>query len=171
MGEPTNKERGLDGGARATERSAAKQSRAFMSASAGAQDAIKRFNPRSVAEGREYGGTLYREAGSKKIHYVEPPNVQEAGISGGHVNTKQQIPQGAVEAGRWHTHGKTENYTDEDFSDADLKLARARGLPSYLGTPKGATKVAVPMKSGFLIMDLEPAVGTRPNIRSVPDLP
>ena len=169
MSEPTDKERGLDGGTRATERGTAKQSRAHSSPAAAATGAIKEFNPQSVSEGREYGGTLYRPADSKKTRYVLPPNVQERGTPGGHVNTKQEIPKGAVETGRWHTHGKTENYTDEDFSGPDLQLARARGLPSYLGTPKGAVKVAIPQKSGFLILDLVPAEGTRPNIRSVPD--
>ena len=173
----TNKDRGIDGETRATARGAAKtlrapddetaQSSSFSSTGSSARDAISRFNPKSIAEKREYGGTLYRPAGSNKVRYVLPPNVQAPGAAGGHVDTKQPIPAGAVEVGRWHTHGRTENYTDEDFSDADLRLARARGLRSYLGTPKGAVKVAVPVKSGVVILDLVPAEGTRPNIRSV----
>jgi hypothetical protein len=129
-------------------------------------DAIARFNPQSIGENREYGGTVYRIPGTKRFNYVVPPNVQARGFAGGHVSTAQRIPIGADEAARWHTHGKTTNFTDEDFSDTDLRLARDRGIPTWLGTPKGAVKVAVPVGSGVMILDINPAEGTRPNIRS-----
>lgn len=167
MSDFSNKDRGIDAGARTTERGAAKSS-APKSASSAAREVIEQFNPKSVAEGREYGGALYRQAGSRKTQYVKTPNVQPPGRGTGHVSTKQAIPEGAVEAGRWHTHGRTENYTDEDFSNDDLRLAHARGLPSWLGTPKGAVKVAIPVESGFVILDVVTAEGTRPNIRTVP---
>ena len=82
--------------------------------------------------------------------------------------TDQSIPPGATQAGRWHTHGRTLNYTDEDFSDDDLRLATKRQLPSWLGTPKGAIKEAVPIKAGAVILEVEPSQSTRPNIRFVP---
>jgi hypothetical protein len=156
---------------RATDRSigaAAPRTRTFATAGEAAGHVIRRFNPQSIAEGREYGGTIYRITQSGRFAYVDPPNIQAAGTSGGHVSTAQPVPAGAAEAGRWHTHGKTENYTDEDFSDNDIQLANARHLPSWLGTPKGAIKEAVPTKDGTVILDIEPAEGTRPNIRFVP---
>ncbi|SRR6266498_2097555 len=143
----------------------------FASSSAAAKDAIKRFNPRSIKENREYGGTIYRMRGSNRFTYVIPPNIQPLSFKGGHVSTAQEIPTGATEVGRWHTHGKTENYTDEDFSvdGGDVELVRPRRIPSWLGTPKGAIKEALPLRSGVLILDIEPAEGTRPNIRFIPN--
>jgi hypothetical protein len=140
----------------------------FASAADAAKDAIRRFNPMSRTDGREYGGTIYRLPQSGRFAYVDPPNIQPPGTSGGHVRTDQPIPAGATQAGRWHTHGKTQNYTDEDFSDEDIRLVHERHLPSWLGTPKGAIKEAVPIKGGAVILDIEPAQSTRPNIRFVP---
>ena len=167
MSDITAKNRGLAPGSRQTERGSGTPPTSSTSVRGAARNAIHTYNPDSIKENKEYGGTLYRFPNSKKFTYVSPPNVQAPGTSGGHVSTAQQIPAGAEEAGRWHTHGKTQNYTDEDFSKEDLELARARGLPTWLGTPKGAVKVAVPVKSGIMILDVEPAEGTRPNIRSV----
>ncbi len=153
---------------RAVVPAAAPQTTTFPSAADAAKDAIHRFNPASISEGREYGGTIYRLSRSGRFAYVDAPNIQPGGTSGGHVSTDQPIPAGATEAGRWHTHGKTLNYTDEDFSEADVRLANNRRLPSWLGTPKGAIKETVPTQAGAVILDVEPADGTRPNIRFVP---
>jgi hypothetical protein len=180
MDDINNKQRSIGADTRALNRSALvpktaggagmgeKRANTFTSAGAAARDAIERFNPSSIKEKREYGGTIYRLPGSNKFTYVLPANVQSLGFSGGHVSSAQDIPAGAVEVGRWHTHGGPENYTDEDFSPVDLKLARNRGVPSWVGTPKGAIKEAIPIKSGAVILDTEPAEGTRPNIRFVP---
>ena len=173
MADMTDRDRGVSAEARGTERGASQpvvprqstRSRRAAEATKGALEAIDRFNPESVEQGREYGGTLYRLPSSERVRYVAPPNVQAANTTGGHVSTTQVLPAGAIPVGRWHTHGKTQNYTDEDFSDTDLRLVRDRGLPSWLGTPKGAVKVAVPMKSGIAILDVRTAEGTRPNIR------
>lgn len=143
----------------------------FASADDAAKGAIRRFNPQSIKEGREYGGTIYRLPRSDRFAYVDTPNIQRTGFSGGHVSTEQPIPAGATEAGRWHTHGRTVSFTDEDFSEDDLRLANKRGLPSWLGTPKGAIKKAVPTKAGAVILDVEPSEGTRPNISFVPFKP
>src|SRR6267154_2452715 len=137
----------------------------FETPNGAARDAIARFNPRSIASGLEFGGTIYKEADTGKYRYALPPNVQNPAIRGGHVSTAQGIPTNATEIGRWHTHGKTENYSDEDFSVADLDLAYGRSLRSWLGTPKGALKLAVPVRGGVVIIDLVTTENTRPNIR------
>lgn len=180
MAEITDEHRGLGAQTRADNRSSLSQKttsgngpserrvRTFSSPSDAARDAIRMYNPRSIRENREYGGTIYRLPGSTKFSYVTPPNIQPSERTTGSVSTAQQLPTGAVEAGRWHTHGKTENFTDEEFSQTDLMLAYARKIPSWLGTPKGAIKVAVPTKSGVVIIDDEPTEQTRPNIRFQP---
>ena len=140
----------------------------FPSAREAATNAIERFNTQSIKQNREFGGTIYQLTRSGRFSYVSRPNMQTVGFSGGHVSTAQAVPAGAVEVGRWHTHGKTENFTDEDFSDADIQLVWERQLPSWLGTPKGAVKQAIPSKGGVVVLELQPSMGTRPNIRFVP---
>jgi hypothetical protein len=127
--------------------------------------AISEINPRSIRESQEFGGTIYQRNG--RFSYTTP----NAG-GGSSVVTASAIPPGAKDVGRYHTHGSTQNYTDEDFSDGpkgDIKLCRDRGTPSWLGTPKGAIKKAIPTKRGFVIIDLVAAPGQRPNIRFVPN--
>jgi uncharacterized protein DUF4329 len=167
-----DKERSIGLGSRALDRTVGpatgSHTRTFASASDAAKDAIRQFNPQSIKEGREYGGTIYRLPQSGRFAYVVPPNTQGTGFSGGHVSTAQPIPADAKEAGRWHTHGRTENFTDEDFSSGDVRLASQRRLTSWLGTPKNAIKEAIPTEAGAVILDVEPSEGTRPNIRFVP---
>jgi len=167
-----DKERSIGPESRSVDRAVgpatASRTTTFASAADAAKDAIRRFNPQSIKEGREYGGTIYRLPRSDRFAYVDTPNIQGTGFSGGHVSTEQPIPAGATEAGRWHTHGRTESFTDEDFSQSDVRLANRRRLPSWLGTPTGAIKEAVPTKAGAVILDVEPSKGTRPNIRFVP---
>jgi hypothetical protein len=137
----------------------------FATANEAAIAAISEINPRSIRGSQEFGGTIYQSS-NKRFSYTRP---NPGGMSS--VRTDSTIPPGARDVGRYHTHGSTQNYTDEDFSDGpgeDLDKCHDRGTPSWVGTPKGAIKKAIPTKHGFVIIDLLAAPGQRPNIRFVP---
>jgi RHS repeat-associated protein len=114
----------------------------FRSADRAAKEAIRKYAPRSVKEGREYGGWIYRNDDGTYSFTVTVGN--EAFVNPG------PPPRNAV--GAWHTHPiavpenewfskRPNQYGGNDL--AMLKWCRAN-LPGfegiYLGTPRGVIR-------------------------------
>ncbi|MBN6714941.1 DUF4329 domain-containing protein [Pseudomonas capsici] len=100
--------------------------------------AIWDINPKSISEGREYGGRVCL-CSSGEYTYTSPiPGTQDATNVGG-------CYLGTINAGDYHTHGSDDSgYINEEFSDEDKSGNDREGVPGYLGTPSGAVKVYEP---------------------------
>jgi hypothetical protein len=92
---------------------------------------------RSVQQDREYIAPILQTAEG----FIGVVTVGEPG----HDRFRLRITTSAAErlVALWHTHGKP-GYARELFSTADTQLANRLGLPSYLTTPDGETRVYLP---------------------------
>jgi hypothetical protein len=68
------------------------------------------------------------------------------------------VPEGTVNAARWHTHGGNDpGYDNENFSPQDKANARREHVDSYLGTPGGTIREYDPSTGSDVI------IGNTPN--------
>ncbi|MDD4910182.1 MAG: DUF4329 domain-containing protein [Candidatus Omnitrophica bacterium] len=101
---------------------------------AAGKDAVNDINPKSISEGREYGGWVY-ENPNGTYSYTKPYPGSKAGTSLG------PRPSGGRVVGDYHTHGANDpGYNNENFSLQDIADNRRSGTTGYLGTPSGAVK-------------------------------
>lgn len=100
--------------------------------------AIKDINSKSISEGVEYAGRIYRLSNGL-YSYTEPkPGTKRSSNPG-------YCPSGTSRAGRYHTHGADDPaFYNEDFSDRDKDNADDERVPSFLGTPNRFIKIYVP---------------------------
>ncbi len=111
---------------------------------------IQRYNARSIAKKREYGGEICRNS-SGQIYATPARRGTVAGF------TPRSCPNSDARIGEWHTHGaNTPGYDNENFSGVsggnpnpvdDINWAEIRSVPLFLGTPSGAIKVYIPNSS------------------------
>lgn len=101
--------------------------------------AMNTYNPRSVAEDREYIGAVYRLLNNQGyIYSTTPGNIGADQISGGVPKLKT-----ARLIAFWHTHGAAHR-TRKYFSDIDTDLVKKWGLPFYMGSADGYLRVFRP---------------------------
>ncbi|MGB9105116.1 MAG: DUF4329 domain-containing protein [Terriglobales bacterium] len=107
----------------------------FATAEEAAISAMKEANPKSVKQGREYGGWVKKN--SDGTYSYDPP-VQ--GTKDGLTNMPDKGPSDVV---WYHTHGANDpGYDNENFSGAtgDKGYSKANNATGYLATPSGAIK-------------------------------
>lgn len=93
--------------------------------------AIRDINARSISEGLEYAGRIYRNRDGS-YSYTTPIRGQKKSADFG------QCPPGKTNAGQYHTHGSANpDFWDEKYSNSDMDWADKENVPSYLGTPSG----------------------------------
>jgi hypothetical protein len=96
------------------------------------------INPRSVAENREYGGYVYRNADGS---FANTNPVKGTVNSVTLPPISQVVPSSARVRASYHTHaGPDPRYDNENFSLTDLSANDFFGIDGYLGTPGGLFK-------------------------------
>ena len=114
----------------------------FDSAADAVKDAFAYINPSSIADSREYGGWIHKDADGK-YHYSEPTKGTKDGLG--------NIPDAAATDVAWyHTHGSADpGYDNENFSgaDGDKGYSDAINKVGWLATPAGAIKKYDPATS------------------------
>jgi RHS repeat-associated protein len=105
----------------------------FTTSEAAARDALQYINPRSIYEGREFGGWI-RQVKSSAFTYDEPTR-----------GTKDSLPNmpemGTTDVAWFHTHGDPDpRYDNEHFSPQDKQFGEYYDANGYLGTPAGVIK-------------------------------
>lgn len=102
----------------------------FMTSQAAALDAVQYINPRSIYEGREFGGWI-RQVDANAFTYVEPTRGTKA--------TVPNMPEKGDDDVDWyHTHGAADpGYDNEHFSPDDRNFSTYYDADGYLGTPSG----------------------------------
>jgi RHS repeat-associated protein len=107
--------------------------------------AILEINPVSIREDREYAGIIFCNGDGSYSYTPARPGTRFG--SSFHWEDMPIADRDHL-AGVFHTHGAARWFGrwrgDEDFSDADKGVASAFGIPSYLGTPRGAVKKCDP---------------------------
>ncbi|MEQ1572772.1 MAG: chitobiase/beta-hexosaminidase C-terminal domain-containing protein [Vicinamibacterales bacterium] len=95
---------------------------------------LRFYNPRSIEENREYGGSICRAATGGYLGNV--PNLGVA-FSDSVVPTPCEPNQ--LRGGRYHTHGRDGNdgFSSVDISNADADSVGGAWIPSYVATPCG----------------------------------
>jgi len=107
----------------------------FATAEEAAIDAMKNANPKSVKEGREYGGWVYKN--DDGTYSYDPP---VRGSKDGLTNMPSKRSKDVV---WYHTHGAADpGYDNENFSGAsgDKGYSKANNAVGYVATPSGAMK-------------------------------
>ena len=100
-----------------------------------AYDVLNGINPRSVAENREYGGYIYRNADGS---FSSTAPVKGTANSVLLPPISSVIPGGANARASYHTHaGPDPRYDNENFSPVDIAADIQFRLDGYLGTPAG----------------------------------
>ena len=107
----------------------------FDSAADAVKDAFAYINPTSIADSREYGGWIHKDA-EGKYTYSEPTRGTKDGLS--------NIPSPESNDVAWyHTHGSADpGYDNENFSGAggDKGYSDALNKIGWLATPAGRIK-------------------------------
>lgn len=109
----------------------------FPSVEAAVIAASNRFNPISVAEDREFLGTVYRIGES----YAYTVSSGRIGSGAAELHLRRASVEDVVAL--WHTHGARRELSDS-FSHADTAAANQLGVPMYLADHKGFLKVLRP---------------------------
>lgn len=107
----------------------------YATAEEAAIAAMQEANKKSVPEGREYGGWVYKN--SDGTYSYDPP-VQ--GTKDGMTNMPAKPANGEV---WYHTHGANDpGYDNENFSDTpgDKGYSKQESATGYLATPSGVIK-------------------------------
>jgi hypothetical protein len=107
----------------------------FATAEEAAIAAMKEANPKSVKEGREYGGWV-RKNSDGTFSYDPPVKGSKDGLT----NMPSKGPSDVV---WYHTHGAADpGYDNENFSGAtgDKGYSKANNAVGYVATPSGAIK-------------------------------
>ena len=110
----------------------------FLSETKAVAAAADAFNPRSIAEDREFIGGIYRCA-ENRYRYSVTPGKRGSGKAR---IALRKIPGCKVTA-LWHTHGNA-NSRHRYFSDTDTRVANALKMPFYLADYTGHLKVFTP---------------------------
>lgn len=96
------------------------------------------INPRSVAENREYGGYIYRNADGS---FVSTNPVRGTVDSVLLPPISQVVPSSARVRASYHTHaGPDPRFDNENFSPTDISIDELFRIDGYLGTPGGRLK-------------------------------
>jgi hypothetical protein len=107
----------------------------FATAEAAAVAAMQEANPKSVKEGREYGGWVHKN--SDGTFSYDPP------VKGTKDGLTNMPAKGADDVAWFHTHGAADpGYDNENFSgdDGDKGYSKANKAVGYVATPSGAIK-------------------------------
>lgn len=107
----------------------------FATAEEAAIAAMKEANPKSVKEGREYGGWV-RKNGDGTFSYDPPVKGSKDGLT-------NMPSKGTSDVVWYHTHGAADpGYDNENFSGAtgDKGYSKANNATGYVATPSGAIK-------------------------------
>lgn len=133
-----------------------KNSQSFSTMDAAGKQAIRKTNPLSIKNYREYGGSICEENG--KFSYSHP-NIGIAGCVQG-----SSCPTGTKLVGDYHTHGgPTTKYNVEEFSQQDWLSNEIQRITGYLGTPSGEIKKYTPAwdnREGHLYPAKTETIGT-----------
>lgn len=114
----------------------------YRTVDAAGTQAIRDINPRSIREGVEYAGRIYKMPNGS-FSYTTPNKGTKAKSDFG------QCPPGTTNAGQYHTHGSySPAYHNEVFSNSDMEWAARERVPSYLGTPNGVIGRFTPIPGG-----------------------
>lgn len=87
---------------------------------------ISRLNSKTY----EYGGIIYRYQFGKRVYYYSQPRTNKE-IDQVTIHF-DDLPQGAVLAGIYHTHPCTPGYIPERFSHQDVYLMTIKRVPMYV---------------------------------------
>jgi RHS repeat-associated protein len=117
-----------------TDRSGFDPSYVYYDVDSAGEAAIRYINPTSINENVEYAGSICVD--SDGTYSYTPP--QEGGKA---QSRPSRCPEDLDEDGDYHTHADDDPaYDNENFSDADIANAKAKGHHSVLGTPSGTIK-------------------------------
>ena len=113
----------------------------FDSQDEAAEAAIRKINPKSINENREYAGHICQNKFTGSF-FTSDPN---QGTPSSAVPSK--CPWYGDDAGIYHTHAAFDpKYDNENFSPADKSLALTK--PIYVGTPDGKIYKWVTLPTG-----------------------
>jgi len=115
----------------------------YPTVDAAAIAALQEFNPKSIENDREFGGSIYCDGG--KYKYTEPNMT----LLYSDFVYPSMPPAGKKLAGEYHTHGRNGIL---GLSTQDKQRADAKKVPSYVGAPNG------------WIIKYDPAVGVQVSI-------
>jgi len=107
----------------------------FKTAEEAAIHAMKNANPKSVSEGREYGGWVYKN--SDGTYSYNPP------VRGTKDGLSNMPNKGSTDVVWYHTHGAADpGYNNENFSGkrGDKGYSKVNNATGYLATPSGVIK-------------------------------
>ncbi len=102
--------------------------------------ASNQFNPRSIAEDREYVGVVLKSAGENPYYLY---TISRGGHGADAVPFRVAVPQGFELAAFWHTHG-AKHWSRVYFSNSDTALAERWNVPIYLANHTGNLQVFSP---------------------------
>ena len=106
----------------------------FPSQNRAARAALVDINPRSVAENREYGGSVYLNQ-DRSYSWAGHVAGDATSIA---FNPHALVPDGTRATAAYHTHGATmAGFLNEFFSRQDIIFFNFYQVDGYLGTPQG----------------------------------
>lgn len=108
----------------------------FATADDAATDILKRINPKSIRDNREYADMIYQSPGGAYGYTVPKKGILDSADLGRPSNPN--IPCKGKDVAYYHTHGAYDSrYDNENFSDADENYASYFNINGYVGTPGG----------------------------------
>ncbi len=109
----------------------------FRTRNGAANDWGKLYNARSIAEGQEYGSTIYRTTKNGKSGYT----YTVPAVGGNDHVTESAAPAGKKPVADIHSHGEyEEGYDNNIFSPKDKWNNYNKKIDGYLTTPDGSLK-------------------------------
>ncbi|MDP7489184.1 MAG: DUF4329 domain-containing protein, partial [Arenicellales bacterium] len=109
----------------------------YASQHVAARQVLNGINPKSVAENREYGGWVYRNADAT-FSATEP---KQGTVDAVNIGSPDSVPRGTVATASYHSHAAYDpRYDSEHFSPTDIAMDVAWKVDGYLATPAGAFK-------------------------------
>ena len=109
----------------------------YASQHVAARQVLNGINPKSVAENREYGGWVYRNADAT-FSATEP---KQGTVDAVNIGSPNSVPRGTVATASYHSHAAYDpRYDSEHFSPTDIAMDVAWGVDGYLATPVGTFK-------------------------------
>ncbi len=115
---------------------------------AAARRVLNEINPVSVAQNREFGGYIFRNADGS---YSSTSPIRGEAASVLLPPLSAAVPAGGTGAATYHTHAAFDpRFDNENFSPTDIAADRAFSLDGYLATPAGAFKYHE-LRTGLII--------------------
>jgi hypothetical protein len=110
----------------------------FNSQQMAARQVLNEVNPKSIAQNREWGGYVYRNAdGSYSFTNARQGNATSILLP----SPQTAAPSGAVTTASYHTHAAFDpRYDNENFSPQDILSDTLFRIDGYLATPAGQFK-------------------------------